>query len=473
MADSKSAKQQNQNNNASVSAPRPPREKPQTLPVTILSGFLGAGKTTLMHHILSNKEGLRVAVIVNDMSELNIDALLIKGEATLNRVEEKMVQMQNGCICCTLREDLLIEVKKLALENRFDYLIIESTGISEPMQVAETFTFEDDDGKSLSQFAKLDTMVTMVDGHNFLRDLKSIESLRDRGQASGEQDFRKIAKLLIEQIEFANVVVINKTDLLDNQSIVRVENAVKNLNPGAVIHKTTYSKVELTNILNTNLFDFDKASQSPGWKAQLRGTHTPESEEYGIRSFVYRARRPFHPKRLHNLLSESETNLIGVIRSKGFAWVASRDKFCAEWESAGNIYTLDGWYSWYVEVPKEEWDADEEALAEINREWDDVTGDKRQEIVIIGDADMKESSIRQHLDDCLLTDEEMKLGLEGWQQFEDPWDAWEFLDEHDEEEEEEEEDDEDAEEEECSDENHSHSHSHSHGHSHSHSHSHH
>ncbi|KAL6056850.1 Zinc metallochaperone GTPase ZigA [Balamuthia mandrillaris] len=356
------------------------------------------------------------------MSEINIDAALVKkGEAALNRVEEKLVEMQNGCICCTLREDLLVEVRNLAKKGSFDYLIIESTGISEPLQVAETFTFEDEEGNSLSKFARLDTMVTVVDTHNFMKDLKSVESLKQRGQAVSEEDIRSVVDLLAEQIEFADVIIMNKMDLVTEEQAKPIEGVIRKLNPEAKLIKTTNSKVDLKDILNTHLFDFEKAALAPGWLRELRGEHVPESEEYCISSFVYRARRPFYPQRIYDVVTEDQ--LQGVIRSKGFFWLATRDEWSGEWASAGDIYRFEGTERWYCETPEEEWPEEEDFVGGIKKDWDPVVGDKRQEIVFIG-IKMDTQQLISILDKCLLTDSEMLLGKEAWSQFPDPFDPW-------------------------------------------------
>lgn len=391
------------------------------LPVAVLSGFLGAGKTTLLNHILNNREGRRIAVIVNDMSEINIDAALVRdGGAQLSRTDEKLVEMSNGCICCTLREDLLLEVKRLAQAGRFDHLVIESTGISEPLPVAETFTFEDEAGESLSAYARLDSMITVVDGFNFLRDYRSADDLQSRGESLGAQDERSVVDLLVDQIEFCDLLVLNKTDLLSPAQLHQLKGMLQALNPHALIVNSEFGQVPLDCLLNTGRFDFDRAAQAPGWLQTLRGEHLPESEEYGIRNFVYRARRPFHPQRFWHAVNHQ---LDGVIRSKGYFWLASRPEYAAMWSQAGAVARQGYAGRWWVSVPRTEWPQDADSLNFIAEQWQEGTGDARQELVFIG-IEMDEKSVRAALDHALLTPQEMAAGPEQWITLADPVPAW-------------------------------------------------
>ena len=393
------------------------------LPVTVLSGFLGAGKTTVLSHILNNRDGKRVAVIVNDMSEINIDSAVVQNEVSLNRSEEKLVEMSNGCICCTLREDLLEEVNTLAKAGRFDYLVIESTGISEPLPVAETFTFADEDGVSLSDVADLDTMVTVVDAVNFLKDYEEAKYLQDTQESLGDEDERSVADLLVDQVEFADVILVSKTDLAPSEDVSRLQAILKTLNTHAQIIPIANGNVDVDAVLSTGRFDFERAQQAPGWLAEMRGEHVPETEEYGISSFSYQARRPFHPEKFFAFLHGTE-RYGKLLRSKGYFWLATRPEFAGQWSQAGGIarYGFGGMF--WSAVPRSRWPDDPEYLASIEKSWEEPFGDMRQELVFIGQG-LDESSVRAALDNCLLNDEEMFAGRQFWESLPDPFPVWE------------------------------------------------
>ena len=392
------------------------------LPVTVLSGFLGAGKTTVLSNILNNRENKKVAVIVNDMSEINIDSAIVQNEVSLNRSEEKLVEMSNGCICCTLREDLLEEVTKLAKEGRFDYLVIESTGISEPLPVAETFTFADENGISLSDVARLDTMVTVVDAVNFLKDYEEAKYLQETGESLGEDDERSVADLLVDQIEFADLILISKTDLVSPSNKERLTAILKALNTDAKIIPIAHGKVDIDEVLNTGLFDFERAQQAPGWLKEMRGEHVPETEEYGIGSFSYEARRPFHPEKFYQFLHSTE-KFGKLLRSKGYFWLATRPQLAGQWSQAGGIASYGFGGMFWKAIPEKDWPDDEDYLDSIRKQWVEPFGDMRQELVFIGQA-LDQTEMTKALDECLLSEEEVLRGKSYWLTLPDPFPAW-------------------------------------------------
>ena len=394
----------------------------EKLPVTVLSGFLGAGKTTVLSHVLNNRQGKKVAVIVNDMSEINIDSSIVQNEVSLNRSEEKLVEMSNGCICCTLREDLLEEVTKLANDGRYDYLLIESTGISEPLPVAETFTFADENGVSLSDVATLDTMVTVVDAVNFMKDYEAAISLQEAGESLGVDDQRSVADLLVDQAEFADVILISKTDLVEEKDVERLKAILRTLNTHAQLIPIAEGEVDTDAVLGTGLFDFARAQLAPGWLAEMRGKHVPETEEYRIGSFCYAARSPFHPEKFFAFLHGTE-KYGKLLRSKGYFWLASRPEFAGEWSQAGGMarYGFAGMF--WKSVPKENWPTDEDYLASIEKQWEEPFGDMRQELVFIG-QELDKDAITEALNECLLSEEEVLKGKAWWKTLPDPFPAY-------------------------------------------------